>query len=45
MFNAHGIEMVILGTGMTDVHTTAESVAVADMAHVAELLVAIMRQA
>lgn len=44
MFNAHGIEMIILGTGMTDVHTIAESVAVADMVHVAELLVAIMRR-
>ncbi len=45
IFNAQGIDMVILGTGMQDVHTTQESVAVADMAHVAELLVAIMRRA
>jgi di/tripeptidase len=37
--------MVILGTGMQDVHTAEEWVSVADMAHVAELLVAIMRRA
>lgn len=45
MFNAQGIDVVILGTGMTDVHTTQESVSVADMCRVAELLVAIMRRA
>lgn len=45
MFNAHGIEMIILGTGMQDVHSVNESVAVADMAHVTELLVEIIRQA
>jgi tripeptide aminopeptidase len=45
IFNGHGVEMVILGTGMQDVHTTKEWVAVDDMAHVSELLVAIMRRA
>jgi tripeptide aminopeptidase len=45
IFNAHGIEMIILATGMTRVHTHDESVAVADMAHVTELLVEIIRQA
>lgn len=45
IFNARGIDMVILGTGMKNVHTTSESVSVADMVHVTELLVAIMRRA
>ncbi len=45
IFNAHGIEMIILATGMTRVHTHDESVAVADMIHVTELLVEIIRQA
>ncbi len=45
IFNAYGIEMIILATGMTRVHTPDESVAVADMAHVTELLVEIIRQA
>jgi tripeptide aminopeptidase len=45
IFNSQGIDMVILGTGMQDVHTAEEWVSVADMAHVAELLVAIMRRA
>ncbi len=45
MFNAQGLDVVILGTGMTDVHTTQERVSVADMTRVAELLVAIMRRA
>ena len=45
IFNANGIEMIILATGMTRVHTHDESVAVADMVHVAELLVEIIRQA
>jgi tripeptide aminopeptidase len=45
IFNANGIEMIILATGMTKVHTHDESVAVADMVHVAELLVEIIRQA
>lgn len=45
IFNAAGIETVILATGMTDVHTVNESVALADMAGVAELLVEIIRSA
>jgi tripeptide aminopeptidase len=45
IFNAHGIEMIILATGMEQVHTHNESVAVADMVHVTELLVEIIRQA
>ena len=45
IFNAHGTEMIILATGMTRVHTHEESVAVADMVHVTELLVEIIRQA
>ncbi|MBE0503972.1 MAG: M20/M25/M40 family metallo-hydrolase [Desulfuromonadales bacterium] len=45
IFNALGIETVILATGMTDVHTVNESVALADMGGVAELLVEIIRSA
>jgi tripeptide aminopeptidase len=45
IFNGHGIETVIIGTGMTDVHTINESVRVADMVRVAELLVEIIRLA
>ena len=45
IFNGHGIDMVILGTGMTKVHTLQEQVAVADMERVSELLVEIIRNA
>lgn len=45
IFNGHGIEMIILATGMKSVHSHAESVSVADMVHVSELLVEIIRQA
>lgn len=45
IFNGYGVEMIILATGMTGVHTHDESVAVADMVHVTELLVEIIRQA
>ncbi|MBE0595932.1 MAG: M20/M25/M40 family metallo-hydrolase [Desulfuromonadales bacterium] len=45
IFNGHGIETVIIGTGMTQVHSVEESVAVDDMVQVAELLVEIIRQA
>lgn len=44
IFNGHGVEMIILATGMTGVHTHDESIAVADMVHVSELLVEIVRQ-
>ncbi|MFO7765933.1 MAG: M20/M25/M40 family metallo-hydrolase [Pelovirga sp.] len=45
IFNGHGIDMVILGTGMAKVHTPQEQVAVADMEKVSELLVEIIRNA
>jgi tripeptide aminopeptidase len=45
IFNGHGIETVILGTGMTRVHSVDESVRVEDMVMVAELLVEIIRAA
>ena len=45
IFNGHGIEMIILATGMEGVHTHDESVAVTDMVHVTELLIEIIRQA
>ncbi len=45
IFNAHGTEMIILATGMTRVHTHDEFVVVADMVHVVELLVEIIRLA
>jgi tripeptide aminopeptidase len=45
IFNGHGIETVILGTGMTNVHSVDESVRVEDMVRVAELLVEIIRMA
>jgi tripeptide aminopeptidase len=45
IFNGKGIETVILGTGMANVHSVEESVRVDDMARVAELLVEIIRRA
>jgi len=45
IFNSHGIETVILATGMSKVHSSEEHVAVADMAKVAEALVEIIRGA
>ncbi|MDO3376901.1 M20/M25/M40 family metallo-hydrolase [Geoalkalibacter halelectricus] len=45
IFNAQGIETLILGTGMTNVHTVDESVSVADMVRVAEFLVETLRRA
>lgn len=45
IFNGHGIETVILGTGMTNVHSADECVRVEDMARVAELLVEVIRLA
>ncbi|MEJ2200339.1 MAG: M20/M25/M40 family metallo-hydrolase [Desulfuromonadaceae bacterium] len=45
IFNSHGIETVILGTGMDRVHSIDEQVTVADMVRVSELLVEIIRQA
>ncbi|MFA5516227.1 MAG: M20/M25/M40 family metallo-hydrolase [Desulfuromonadales bacterium] len=45
IFNHHGIETVILGTGMTHVHSVEESVRVEDMVRVSELLVEIIPRA
>ena len=45
IFNSYGIETVILGTGMTHVHSVEESVSVEDMVRVAELLVEIIANA
>jgi len=45
IFNSHGIETVILGTGMSHIHTVEESVRVEDMVRVAQLLVEIIRLA
>jgi tripeptide aminopeptidase len=45
IFNAHGIETVILGTGMNRVHSVDEWVRVSDMVRVAELLVEVIRSA
>lgn len=45
IFNRAGIETVILGTGMDKVHTVDETVAVADLVRVSELLVEVIRQA
>ncbi len=45
IFNGHGIETVILGTGMDRVHSVEERVRVDDMVRVSELLVEIIRQA
>ncbi len=45
IFNGHGIETVILGTGMDRVHSVEERVTVDDMVRVSELLVEIIRQA
>lgn len=45
IFNAHGIETIILATGMCDVHSPKESVKVEDMVTVAKLLVEIVRRA
>ncbi|WP_020675973.1 M20/M25/M40 family metallo-hydrolase [Geopsychrobacter electrodiphilus] len=45
IFNDHGIETVILGTGMNKVHSVEEEVRVDDMVQVAGLLVEIIRRA
>jgi len=43
IFNEHGLPTVILAIGMTDVHTTRESITLTDMVRVTELLLAIAR--
>ncbi len=45
IFNGHQIEMVIIGTGMQNVHSTSERVVVAEMVQVAEFIVEVIRQA
>jgi len=45
IFNGKGIETVIMGTGMHHVHSLEESVSVADMVRVTELLVEVLRLA
>ncbi|MDX2480565.1 MAG: M20/M25/M40 family metallo-hydrolase [Desulfuromusa sp.] len=45
IFNGHGIETVIVATGMSKVHTINEQVAVDDMVKASELLVEIIRRA
>ncbi|PLX95054.1 MAG: peptidase M20, partial [Desulfuromonas sp.] len=45
IFNEHGIETVILGTGMEQVHSVDEYVSVDDMVQVSELLVEMIRRA
>lgn len=45
IFNGHGIEMVIMATGMEKVHTVNEQISVDDMVKASELLVEIIRRA
>lgn len=45
IFNGHGIEMVIMATGMEKVHTINEQIAVDDMVKASELLVEVIRRA
>ena len=45
IFNDQQIEMVIIGTGMQNVHSTSESVVVAEMVQVAEFIVEVIKQA
>ncbi len=45
IFNSHGIETIILATGMEQVHTINERIKVDDLVKVSELLVEIIRRA
>lgn len=45
VFNGYGIETVIVGTGMTNVHSVEESVSIRDMVRVSEFLVEVLRRA
>jgi tripeptide aminopeptidase len=45
IFNQNGIETVILGSGMENVHSVNEEVSVEDMVKVTELLVEMIRRA
>jgi tripeptide aminopeptidase len=42
IFNSRGLPTVILGTGMTDVHTTAENISLGDMVRTAELVLSLV---
>jgi tripeptide aminopeptidase len=44
IFSAQGLPTAILGTGMTDVHTTEESITLKAMVRTTELLLALARQ-
>jgi tripeptide aminopeptidase len=43
VFFNHGIAAGVIGTGMTDVHTLKESIALKDMVHCAELILEILQ--
>jgi len=45
IFNGNGIEMVIMATGMSNIHTINESITVVDLVKTSELLVEIIRLA
>ncbi len=45
IFNGNGIDMVIMATGMADIHTINESITVTDLVKTSELLVEIIRRA
>ncbi|MBU0495543.1 MAG: M20/M25/M40 family metallo-hydrolase [Chloroflexi bacterium] len=42
IFNAHGIQTLIVSTGMMNVHTTEEYVSVADMMRCADILISVL---
>lgn len=44
-FNHHGLDTVVLGIGMTNVHTTAETIRIADLEDSARLALAIIIEA
>lgn len=44
-FNRHGLDTVVLGIGMTNVHTTAETLRIADLENSARLALAIIEEA
>jgi len=44
VFNAGGLDALVISTGMTDVHTPQESIAVADMVRSAQFVLSIVQQ-
>ena len=42
IFNGYGLQCAILSTGMDKVHSTRETIKLSDMAHTAELILAIL---